>query len=127
MEAILKELEKYIPRQYVLMLEMDIEQKGSILMCMTVNEIIKNYNSTEEEEQTVTKLLCALLGLHFGNQHLIPLTKDNVPFYDVIAIGNNSALVGKISPLGKGGDKFICKNGSETLIMITHFIEIPKI
>lgn len=61
----IRELEKYLPDILTTELWIAMGGKGTITICCTVTKIIHEYNSTEENEAIVTKLLENILRLHF--------------------------------------------------------------
>lgn len=62
---IITELRRYLPEILCTELWISTGPKGTITICCTINKIIHEYNSTEENEAKVTKLLEQLLRLHF--------------------------------------------------------------
>ena len=70
-KQILKELEGYLSRQLIYELKSFLVLKGKIIICLTVADIIKTYNSTQENEDIVCQLLSLLLRNHFNSiKHL---------------------------------------------------------
>lgn len=86
------------------------------------NNTFKNYVSEINKENE--KLL-----LENRSLQPIPLTLENIPDEEVIAIGyQNECLVGYIRNDGdESGEEFICESGSEILEDVSHFILIPKV
>ena len=64
-EAILDRLNDFLPRLTVIELTLAFAIRPSITICCVVNQIIKEYNSTEANEQKVNDLLERLLRIHF--------------------------------------------------------------
>lgn len=62
---VLKELQHFIPEVQVIELSLYRDSNKSIGICMTISEIIKSYNSTQENEDKVSALLAQLCKLHF--------------------------------------------------------------
>ena len=70
-EDILTELSAFLPSFKIEELRLAHVLKGSpsaITLCMNINDIIKIYNSTEENEKAVCLLLCDLCSIHFSKQ-----------------------------------------------------------
>lgn len=65
-KQLLKELEAYLLKVQVVELSLAMAITGSIGFCLTVAEIVKTYNSTQENEDKVCDLLAALAKKHFS-------------------------------------------------------------
>ncbi len=63
--TIFNRLKKYLPEVHVRELEITCAAKGCIVLCMTINNIIRIYSSTQEDEDTVSKLLYELCKNYF--------------------------------------------------------------
>lgn len=63
--TILKKLSKYLALYDVERLKLNLVLKGSIIMCLAITDIVKNYNSTQENENEVAHLLSNLCSNHF--------------------------------------------------------------
>lgn len=64
-KTILKKLSNYLEPVDVERLKLNMALPGSIIMCLCVSDIAKNYNSTQEKEEEVAQLLSALCSKHF--------------------------------------------------------------
>ena len=64
-EKILKELGHYIGEQRRIELSMYADLPGNVTICLHVAEIIKEYKSTQEDEDRVCELLSDFLKIHF--------------------------------------------------------------
>lgn len=67
-QKIIEQLSKFIPPRLCeeLKLTSSLDGISSIVMCMTVNDIIRQYKSTEDEENQVSLLLAELCKQHFS-------------------------------------------------------------
>jgi hypothetical protein len=66
---ILKELDKYLPVLTVARLENTVKGlSGSIVMCMIITDIIRDYHSSQKNEDYVSVLLSELCKNHFKKQ-----------------------------------------------------------
>jgi hypothetical protein len=65
-ESILDRLKDFLPDVLVIELSLAFAIRPSITMCCTVDKIIREYHSTEANEEKVTKLLEKLLQIHFA-------------------------------------------------------------
>lgn len=64
-KTILNKLSEYLEPVDVERLRLNMALPGSIVMCLCVSDIAKNYNSTQEKEEEVARLLSALCNKHF--------------------------------------------------------------
>ena len=64
-EAIFDRLNDFLKPEFVIELELAFAIRPSITICCTVTQIIKEYNSTEANEENVNSLLERLLRIHF--------------------------------------------------------------
>lgn len=64
-EAILDRLKDFLPDILVMELTLAFAIRPSITICCTVDRIIKEYKSTESNEETVSQLIEKLLRIHF--------------------------------------------------------------
>lgn len=69
-EDILTSLSCYLPSAQVeeLRLNHAIKDSRDIILCMTINDILRSYNSTEENEHAVSELLSNLCKIHFSKK-----------------------------------------------------------
>lgn len=65
---IFKELEEYLDVFQVSELQIVSGAKCDLVMCMTIADICRVYNSTKENEETVTDLLVKLCKIHFNGK-----------------------------------------------------------
>lgn len=63
--TILKELEKYLPKVKIVELRLNMSVKYSIVICMSITDIINTYHDTQENENIVADLLSKLCKNHF--------------------------------------------------------------
>lgn len=63
--TIFKKLKKYLSDYDIERLKLNLVLKGSIVMCYCIVDICKNYNSTQENEDEVSRLLSLLCENHF--------------------------------------------------------------
>lgn len=63
--TIFKKLKKYLSEYDITRLKLNLVLKGSVVMCYTIVDICKNYNSTQENENDVAILLAMLCQNHF--------------------------------------------------------------
>lgn len=73
-EVILDRLKDFLSNQIVIELSLAFAIRPSITICCTVTTIIKEYQSTDENEETVAKLLEKLLQIHF-----LPISQELLP------------------------------------------------
>jgi hypothetical protein len=64
-KQVIEELAKYLPPDEVEQLKINMALPGSIVMCLCIADITRNYNSTPEREKEVSRLLSALCNIHF--------------------------------------------------------------
>lgn len=64
-KTILKRLAEHLEPVDVERLRLNLALPGSIVMCLAVSDIVKNFNSTQEKEDEVARLLSALCSKHF--------------------------------------------------------------
>lgn len=57
-----------LPLSATVELSLHVATPGSLGICITAADIIKNYNSAPEKEQVVYDLLSELLRLHFSSK-----------------------------------------------------------
>lgn len=63
---ILRKLAQYLPDQHIDMLRYSFGARPDITVCMTVEQIINQYNDTPDREAEVNRLLQQFLKLHFS-------------------------------------------------------------
>lgn len=64
-ESLFDRLNDFLPRQLVIELELAFAIRPSITICCTVDRIIREYKSTELNEEKVTDLIGHILRIHF--------------------------------------------------------------
>lgn len=63
---IIKELTTLLPVKYISQLEFQVAIEPSVGLCMIINTIVTEFNSSQDIENRVCKLLCLLVKNHFS-------------------------------------------------------------
>jgi hypothetical protein len=68
-KQLFEKLSKYLSPVDVERIKINMALKGSIVMCLAIADICKSYNSTQENEKEVSRLLSMICKRHFNSEY----------------------------------------------------------